>query len=360
MSISIDKFCQCVFELLLNKARSSSRLDEIDDSHFRLCISEEERAQLKSLNGFTKIDTNSNRFAVLFNNTNNDKFLLVSADDGVSINDDDDFYLMEPSFVGLGVLYKENLICVSNSISPEEIIESIFITEEDGYSGNTFDQLESFFPSFEIYKINNELALLNSKDPFRIYSYFLFKRYQLVQSHYSIDTLELFEKVILTSLEIPYRNIANALCSNQWEFSFLETYRLIEHAFPVTYLSELINAGISISPISVAELFENIIGWRLDEQKAVKKIIDEIKNDSSFANIIIRLESIIKDDTAIDKWYYKQIRNQIVHFRAIHHNLTYNDSEWDTLIAFNLQLIIYLYNKYHSCFIAVDSINTSA
>ena len=102
---------------------------------------------------------------------------------------------------------------------------------------------------------------------------------------------------------------------------------------------------------------EKVIDWRLKEDKAIERIFDEIMNVESFAGIIRKLSGLIKDSTKPHKWYYEQVRNQIVHYRSIHKNVSFEDNEWDLLINFNLLLVHYLYTTYHDCVLAWNCVN---
>ena len=359
MAISMIYFSRAVFSMLNNAIDWSSRVENIDVEKLRLFFSDEEKKEFSNYFESTRIDTNSGYFAVEFSDKDSNRYLIVSSNPERTVIpfSDHDFIYKEPSLFELGVLQKEKILCLANNISSDDLLNTISIYDDNEYIGNTFEDIYRFFQPFEVYQINGDLAVLDYADPYALYSYYLLKCHLYGNSNYSEYTLDAFEQLILEQIEIPYRNLAYALQSFQWPFRFLETYRLIEHAFPVTYISELKNIGISDSPIKISMLLENIVDWRPKEDKAIEKIFDEIQSVDSFDDIVNRMSGLIKDSTKLPKWYYEQVRNQIVHYRSIHKNVSFEDDEWDVLINFNLLLIRYLYTTYHDCVTAWNSVD---
>ena len=60
---------------------------------------------------------------------------------------------------------------------------------------------------------------------------------------------------------------------------------------------------------------------------------------------MIRGMSVCKDN--LYKWYYKNIRNQIVHYRSFHKKVSFTDEQWNILIELNFRIINNCY-KYYS------------
>ncbi len=146
----------------------------------------------------------------------------------------------------------------------------------------------------------------------------------------------------------PYYNIIFALSSRQWRHIFLESYKMIEHLFSVKYL-KTVSDNTGIKSIELAKTFEEILNWRPPEEIAIKQIFEEI--GSNFANDTIYKELLClktnkAGEEALYKWYYKEIRNQIAHFRVIHENIEFSNDEWNIIIRFNFFVINYMYNAY--------------
>lgn len=162
-------------------------------------------------------------------------------------------------------------------------------------------------------------------------------------------------EVIFSGLMIPYANVALALNSKQWEHVFLESYRIIEHTFPVIFMKKLSKTGLTKSPMVVAKVLEEVISWRPPEEESLRLIFEEIIMRPEFQPIITFLSSsmsVAKED--LYRWYYKSVRNQIVHYRSIHIKLSFSDEQWDALIGLNFQIIKYLYKKYTRQIGAID------
>ena len=360
MAISMIHFSQKLFSLLSHEAKRSERCGTVDEARMRLNFSEEEKDLFSSIKNTRRIEVDDFDFVLSYSCKKGEKYLIVSKRLGYAVDPlDKELVFKQPSLVDLGVLFKENLLSVAEDVNPDAVLNAIEIYEDnEDYEGNTYDDISCFFPQFSVYQVNADSKIADSNDEYCLYAYYLIKCHRYGYSNYVGDTLNLYEKTLLSQLRIPYRNIASALSSTQWAFRFLETYRLIEHMFPITYMSKLRTNGIIGSPIEIAKLLENVIDWRPNEQDAVFAIIEEIKLDPKIRTILIQMKKvIINDNTKIGKWYYTQVRNQIVHYRAIHKNVSFSSEEWNVILQFNLLLIMYLYTKYDTYVVAWNTVS---
>ena len=122
---------------------------------------------------------------------------------------------------------------------------------------------------------------------------------------------------------------------------------MIEHVFPAIALKNISGRMAPKTTQDVAAALEDITGWRPPEENSIKDIFKEIDGVNSFEPFLNELRSIVKDPQAnLYRWYYKQVRNQIVHYRAIHKNVIFSPTEWNILVRFNIHLIQYLYDAY--------------
>lgn len=210
---------------------------------------------------------------------------------------------------------------VNHTKEPIEIYNNILCQPEDeAYQGHNLDDLIECFENIVVYEIP-EMSSLSSENPYDAYAYYLLKKLQLESLKWEDRTFDILEEVILSgNNKIPFHNIVLALSANQWNHSFLETYRCIEHLFHVIKLNDFYNVlNTPLTMLDVAREIEDKISWRPNEESAIFDIFKEISN----LHIIAELEQVknkYDNNTKIERWYYKQ-RNSIAHYRAIHEPL---------------------------------------
>lgn len=235
---------------------------------------------------------------------------------------------------------------VNRTKEPIEIYNNILCQPEDeAYHGHNLDDLIGCFENIVAYEIT-ETSSLSIENPYDSYAYYLLKKMQVEPLKWEDKTLDILEEIIMSgNNKIPFHNIVLALLANQWNHSFLETYRCIEHLFHVIRLEEFYNVlNTPLTMLDVAREIEDKISWRPNEENAIADIFKEI----SGLHITSELEQVknkYDNNTKIEKWYYKQ-RNSIAHYRAIHEPLKFDNSEWNIMIRFNLMVVGHLYEKY--------------
>ena len=108
----------------------------------------------------------------------------------------------------------------------------------------------------------------------------MLKKLQVESLKWEDRTLDILEEIILNgNNKIPFHNIVLALLANQWNHSFLETYRCIEHLFHVIRLEEFYNVlNTPLTMLDVAREIEDKISWRPNEESAISDIFKEISN----------------------------------------------------------------------------------
>lgn len=228
---------------------------------------------------------------------------------------------------------------------PIEVYNDVLCQPEDEfYHGHQLEDLIEQFQNIKVYEISDTSNL--SVEAYSSYAYYLLKSLQLNPGKWEEKTLDILEQLLLSGNEkIPFHNIVLALLANQWNHSFLETYRCIEHLFHVIKLEAFYDIlHTSLSLLDVSREIEEKISWRPNEEGAIQDIFKEIES----LHITKELELVkngYDSGMRIEKWYYKQ-RNSIAHYRAVHEPLKFNNNEWNVLIRFNLQVIEYLYDKY--------------
>lgn len=235
---------------------------------------------------------------------------------------------------------------VSHTKEPIEVYNNVLCQPEDeAYHGHNLDDLIECFENIVFYEIP-ETSSLSIENPYDSYAYYLLKKLQVESLKWEDRTLDILEEIILNgNNKIPFHNIVLALLANQWNHSFLETYRCIEHLFHVIRLEEFYNVlNTPLTMLDVAREIEDKISWRPNEESAISDIFKEISN----LHITSELEQVknkYDNNIKIERWYYKQ-RNSIAHYRAIHEPLKLDNSEWNIMIRFNLMVVEHLYEKY--------------
>ena len=237
---------------------------------------------------------------------------------------------------------------VNHTMLPLEIYNELLCQPEDEYyHGHCLEDLQAAFEHVSAYEINSESSLMKD-DVYNVYAYHLFVLEQGRIGRWEEKTLKLLERIILSGNgKIPYHNIVMSMLANQWNHSFLETYRCIERMFHVIRLEPFYDVlGTQLTLLEVSEKIEEKISWRPDEQTAIQDIFKIVKK-LGFAEEIEQVKCSYKEvqGMRLEKWYY-QVRNSIAHYRAIHKPLSFTREEWNCLLRFNLCTIEYLYDKY--------------
>lgn len=260
----------------------------------------------------------------------------------------DDFTKEESNIVDLFLICDMGENQISQTIDSNEIYDRLYIYDELGYSGHTYDDIVDFFEPFSLYKLNKNSGLID-KGLLSIYVCYLISKTNNSNFPWEQSTLDIIESIIFSkSDKIPYYNIILSLTSRQWRHIFLESYKMIEHLFSVKYLKS-VSDNTGIPSVELAKTFEETLNWRPPEEMAIKQIFEEIEcyfaNNSIYKELLC-LKTKKAGEEALYKWYYKEIRNQIAHFRVLHENIEFSNDEWNIIIRFNFFVTEYMYNTY--------------
>ena len=103
--------------------------------------------------------------------------------------------------------------------------------------------------------------------------------------------------------------------------------------------------------IEFSKELEESTGWKPTEQDALEKLLGTI--EQSDKELFSKLQKIINFPEHESEKYHRitanfiyKLRNNIVHFRAINEEKSYNDEEWNVIIEFCLEVVIDLYHRY--------------
>ena len=363
-----------MFRLLKQSIKNYDREDYIDLEQLYFNYTEEEKRLLNGilLEDIESLDTSYGELCVFYKI--DDCIFMIVPNSTSETMDSDMFEETDSNISHLFILCNKSLLMVNSEADGSVLFNSLMIYDQPDYTGHHFEEVVDFFKPFSVYRIHPNSPLLerDTVDYYRIYSFYLLWRLQKSLSHYGSKqweqkTLQTIENVILSgNNSIPFYLIASSLSSKRWSFIFLESYRLIEHTFAAIYLRDLYSEiGTSMSPLNLAAKIEDVLDWRPNELISITNIFkavigkEELKsfyNDLLIAKYntdnasgfiaTINYESGEYGYSATAKWYYKEIRNCIAHFRPIHSKPPFNDSQWNCIIRFNYRLIEYLYSEY--------------
>ncbi|EOS45993.1 hypothetical protein V1226_11430 [Lachnospiraceae bacterium JLR.KK009] len=239
---------------------------------------------------------------------------------------------------------------VNDTKPPLEIYNELLCQPEDEYyHGHCLEDMQDAFEHVNAYEIVSG-GSLDQTDVYNVYAYHFLVLERESVGRWEEDTLELFERVILSgNNKIPYHNIVMSMLANQWNHSFLETYRCIERMFHIIRLEPFYDElGTKLTLLEVSEKIEDKISWRPDEKSAIRDIFQAVKT-MGFVEEIEKVKCSYKEvkGMRIDNWYY-QVRNSIAHYRAVHKPVSFTREEWNCLLRFNLYTIEYLYEQYRN------------
>lgn len=344
LSISRRDVSENIFATLAAYVDSGDSAYPYDLGKCYIDFQQEDKDALNTIHNFKSQEFIPNaKFAV--SEYKGEKILIVVGE-SVNIINDSVLVSMELDLaIFLYVIY-ELKVQVNYSKSPIEVYNDILCQPEDEeYHGHCLEDLKESFENIEVYQIVDNSSLVDN-DVYAAYAYYLLKRLQDQSGKWEEKTLNAIETLLLNGNEkIPYHNIALALLANQWNHSFLESYRCIERLFHIIKLEPFYNMlNTSLSLMQVSREIEDKISWRPNEEAAIQDIFKEIE-PLHITTDLVNVKNNYDDAIKIEKWYYKQ-RNSIAHYRAVHEPLKFDNSEWNVLICFNFEVIEYLYGKY--------------
>lgn len=347
LSIKRGELSKKLFLKIYERFKLIERFSDFDLGKIYINYTEDEKIKSNSKNIILSEKVVPNELFVLYNNVNTDElFLLVS--ENLNIYDEYMIKCESTDLIDLLVLCYIDGLQISDSISNEELYDRLCIYEDENYTGHIYEELIPMFKPFSLYRISKESSLYD-KCGYSIYAYYLLCRAKTSDFPWEERTLNEIENLILSeSQKISHYNIILSLSSRRWHHIFLESYRMIEHVFCAVYLKE-VSDKINVTGSSLALAFEDVLHWRPPEEESLGKIFDNIKCNDYVTNVLKDL-TVIKNskvgDENLCKWYYKEIRNQIAHYRTIHRNIEFSDEEWNTIISFNFIVIRIIYEDY--------------
>lgn len=342
MNLSRKEFLSDMRMLFGNISNNVNRSDNLEIDKIYFDYSEEDKRRFDSYKEVRTITDINNELSFLIEDDNDEKYLLVSNIDNCR-GDDIDFERIESSFAELAILCKNKSLHVI--ASEDDIYNNLFVYEDVEYRGHCYEDVKGFFKPFFVYRIDKNSVLYDA-DIYCIYAYFRLGEMPDGESRFSKKTEKTLEAMLLSGLKIPYYNILLAICANQWCHAFLETYRVIEHVYPAIAFKELDDRMDDVPLNKIAYMLEEVIAYRPSEEDTLREIFDEIEHNDSFCEIINEFDEVRASGERRYRWYYRKVRNQIVHYRVIHEQINLNNREWDVLFRFNIHLIMYLYKTY--------------
>lgn len=304
------------------------------------------------------INFNNRTFLVITGNIDDTNDFLKDVTTVVDLDNDEQDFKFNPGLATL-LFANENFPLDVDSEISYKLIEHVFTEEKEGLENGSFNyaELAYYFSNYDVWEISEKYLPLNQNSIVAIYSGYLINYNKEINLEFSLKTKQTI-KLLIEELPIDLvgGNIYRALTAMEYKHSFLELYQCIEYLFPLPYLIDLSNniGDKSLFP----KLFfntESDLQWRPREDQALIKLLNQIKRESSFTQILNSLIKILKveqDSTDnncvfVSKHIY-YTRNSIAHFRSGTTNIIKTKSDWDDMIE-KISLIIHdLYKIYSS------------
>lgn len=236
-----------------------------------------------------------------------------------------------------------------NSVTNFEIenyILSQFVGQH-GYDGHELSDLVKYFPSVEVYQINN--YDYPSPKLEQLASIFLANNRQYLLLPFSIETIDnLYNVASTNSTLLKYENILQALISSQYKFCFLDLYRCIELLYQVVYIDSAHSMlRVGIPKIELLSVIDSELKWKPREGASLSKIFS-LTPEPHLKDITLVVTKVagVKTIEKASEWIY-DLRCRIVHLKAIHAKVDIPNQDWDKLIYGMCTLLKYWYEKYN-------------
>lgn len=226
----------------------------------------------------------------------------------------------------------------------EENIASQHLNSQ--FKGYNFEDLLPFLPPIFAFEIPSG-SPFKHVDVYRVGCYLLLMDKVAISLPFEDLTTETVLKLVLEEEGVlTFENIFYALSSANWRHSYLEFYRCIERLYPIKFLSNLYNElSVSVGFLDFASKIESVTGWKPKEDDAIETLLEDITQDISDMYSEFLKTTTENPNVLIHRYLYK-LRNAIVHFRAIHQNVTLSDIQWNHLIRLNSDIIRHFYKYY--------------
>lgn len=237
---------------------------------------------------------------------------------------------------------------VKQHIEPLEIYN---LAEEEandrGLLGHEWIAIEKFFEPILLFRIL-ETSPVPSSDLARLSCLFIINNPQNLILPFSNNTLETFERIITEGVDsLPFEDLLQCLNSFQWKYSFLDVYRCIEMLFSLPFLEELYKYSSVQVPFEIfSKNMEEYLNWRPNEEVAIQKLFENLPFQAKKLLTEVKASMPEAENTSLETWFYKKIRNPIVHHRNFLQSVRFEKDDWDKLLHATLIITDHLYRKY--------------
>lgn len=275
------------------------------------------------------------------------KYYFIVAGDRELICDNSDFVETKiTNSIFLSCVESMNLR-VPSHINAYDIMEKIYVPDNDTDDGYQVEILSEFFEPIKAYEIPEEIAQSNDTILTAI-GKIIVSNVHLKNLPFSESTINSYSR-FFESGNFDF-NVINSYLSYCWQYSFLDAYRCLEPIFRHIYLPQLkAELDITVSIDELGESLDKYCGWRPQETGSMQLLFDD-SNPLLSEALIIRFKNLgigASPNEKIGKFVY-QLRNKIVHYQN-----RYNQSEsiltinqWDQLIGCVIDAIIELRIKF--------------
>ena len=224
----------------------------------------------------------------------------------------------------------------------------------DGYIGHSIYDVIGYFRHLSLFRIDGDSSL------FACSAYALAAKAAISVESFRSQTPSFEVVSALSKIEaltnVNPENIYFALMASQWRYVVLETYKCLEPAFFLPWISVLRDAlGVNTPAFEMVSSCRSSLQWREKEKESIRALFSLIADLDIIAADALKLDcfKLLDADTAtpgaIGARVYR-IRNELVHGADYEHTerLAISAPEWGILSVFICNVVFYLFSTYSS------------
>ena len=214
-----------------------------------------------------------------------------------------------------------------------------------GYQGHDIQDIKNVYEDFNTFKIDPHVPI-NFQELARFTGSILCKNPSNLTLTLEPDTIIEFDNVFLYGAKnIPYDNLLTSILSTTYKHSFIELYQCIDRLYQVFYIDELYDVlKPNMSFINFLKEIEQSLSWKPSENNSIEKIISMTPSYVYSEVIKLKIQKT-QSESKLSSWFYN-IRNQLVHLRALQERMDFSSKEWNILLRGTLKIIQYWYQYY--------------
>lgn len=230
-----------------------------------------------------------------------------------------------------------NIPCLKD-ISGHKLLDEVFIGEKKRLC---WSSIAEYFPKMCLYQLKDSWD--DDVDSAEYYLRTLIasiclSNQQCLSLSFNDQTIQKYVDLINSGdTNVPIDNILHSLLANNWKFSFLDVYRIIEHLFDISWIHKYqVELGCTKTVTEIRGAFKKL-NVETHEDRCMEYLFTHIKQTTT------DVLTPIVHGVNVGKYIY-QMRNEIVHFQKSDNKINQLDGNtWNLLIQFMLMSIMELY-----------------